>query len=745
MFTKRLARASVRRPWRTVAVWIFVLVAAAASAKAFLGTALTTQGSFTNRPESVQAQNLIDQRLTGPAKDTELLIVRSRTMTVSDPRFAAFVTGLRSSVLGLGPGVVVSAPDYLTPDAAGLVSRDRHATLIPVTIARNFDNATAHIARLDQIARRHQRPPFQVLVAGNAQTQRDFTTVAESDLRKAESIGIGIALLVLLAVFGALVASLLPLGLGVVAIAVAMGAVGLLGLAFHLTFTVTNMVSMMGLAVAIDYSLFIVSRYREERRSGAAKLDAVQTTGATASRAVLFSGMTVVLALLGLMIVPNSVFRSLAAGAVLVVIVAVAAALTLLPALLALLGDRIDRGRVFRRKRAHRAGPGTAWSRLAEAVMRRPVASVAAGVTILVLLGLSMFGMHVGSSGVSSLPAGSRSRQAFTVLSREFVGGLATPVQVVIAGPVTVPAVRADTARLRGMLARDHEFGSPGTVTVNRAGNLALISVPMAADPSSPTAVASIARIRDQLVPQAFGHAHVRVLVGGQAALNKDFFDLTAKYRPLVFAFVLSLSFVLLLLVFRSIVIPATAIAMNLLSVGAAYGLLVLVFQTGGPQAGRWIANAFGFQQVPTIEAWLPLFLFSVLFGLSMDYNVFLLSRIREHYLRTGDNAAAVAFGLSRTGGIITGAALIMVAVFGGVALGNLAMMQQMGFGLAVAVFLDATVVRCLLVPGVMKLLGGANWYLPRWLSWLPDLSAGVPEELPARPQAPPVPAGPRT
>src|SRR5215469_7153696 len=739
MFTKRLARASARHPWRTVAVWIFVLAASALSAKAFLGTALTTQGSFTNRPESIRAQNLIEQRLTGPAKDTELLIVRSRTMTVSDPRFATFVTGLRSSVLALGPGVVVSAPDYLTP-GADLVSRDRHATLIPVTIAKNFDNATAHIARLDQIARSHQRPPFRVLVAGNAQTQRDFTTVAESDLRKAETIGTGIALLVLLAVFGALVASLLPLGLGV--IAVAMGAVGLLGLAFHLTFTVTNMVSMMGLAVAIDYSLFIVSRYREERRSGAAKLDAVQTTGATASRAVLFSGMTVVLALLGLMIVPNSVFRSLATGAIIVVIVAVAAALTLLPALLALLGDRIDRGQVFRRKRIHRAGPGTAWSRLAEAVMRRPAASVAAGVTVLVLLGLSMFGMHVGAAGVSSLPAGSQSRQAFTVLSREFVGGLATPVQVVITGPVTSPAVRADTAHLRAMLARDHEFGSPGTVTVNRAGDLALISVPMAADPSSPAAVASIARIRDQLVPQAFGRAPVQVLVGGQASLNKDFFDLTAKYRPLVFAFVLGLSFVLLLLVFRSIVIPATAIAMNLLSVGAAYGLLVLVFQTGGPSAGRWIANAFGFQQVPTIEAWLPLFLFSVLFGLSMDYNVFLLSRIREHYLRTGDNTAAVAFGLSRTGGIITGAALIMVAVFGGVALGNLAMMQQMGFGLAVAVLLDATVVRCLLVPGVMKLLGDANWYLPRWLSWLPDRSAGAPQEPPAPPQALPVPPG---
>ena len=744
MSTERLARTSARHPWTVIIVWIFILAVAVLSARALLGKALTTQGSFTNHPQSIQAQNLIEQRLTGPAKDTELLVVHSGTLTVSDPRYAAFVTGLRSSVLALGPRAVVSAPDYLAPGAVGMVSRDRHATVIPVTFARNFDNATAHIARLDQVAQGHQRPPFEVLVAGNAQTQRDFTKVAESDLRKAESIGTGIALLVLLAVFGALVASLLPLGLGAVAIVVAMGAVGLLGLMFHFTFTVTNMVSMMGLAVAIDYSLFIVSRYREERRAGAAKPGAIETAGATASRSVLFSGMTVVLALLGLMIVPNSVFRSLASGAIIVVIVAVAAALTLLPALLALLGDRIDRGRVFRRKRAHRPGPGTAWSRLAEAVMRRPVASVAAGVTILVLLGLSMFGMHVGSAGVTSLPAGSESRQAFTMLSRDFVGGLATPVQIVITGPVTSPAARADTAHLRAMLARDHEFGSPGTVTVNRAGNLALISVPMAADPSSPAAVAAISRIRDHVVPRAFGHAHVQVLVGGQAALNKDFFDLTVHYRPLVFLFVLGLSFVLLLLVFRSLVIPATAIAMNLLSVGAAYGMLVLVFQTGGPAFGRWIANAFGFQQVPTIEAWLPLFLFSVLFGLSMDYNVFLLSRIREHYLRTGDNAASVAFGLSHTGGIITGAALIMVAVFGGVALGNLAMMQQMGFGLAIAVLLDATVVRCLLVPGVMKLLGDANWYLPRWLSWLPNLSARATGEPQAPRPAQPVPAGPR-
>jgi putative drug exporter of the RND superfamily len=359
--TERLAGASARHPWRTIAVWIVVLAAAVICSRALLTGALTTQSSFTNHPESVRAQNFIEQRLTGPAKDTELVIVRSPVLKVSSPRFAGFVTGLRLAILRLGPAVVVSAPDYLTPGAAGLVARDGHATVIPVTFARNFDNATAHIARLDAIGRASQHTPFEVLIAGNAQAQRDFTGVAEGDLRKVESIGAGIALVVLLAVFGALVASLLPLGLGLVAIVVALGAVGLLGLLFHFTFTVTNMVSMMGLAVAIDYSLFIVSRYREERRSGLPKLDAIEAAGATASRAVLFSGMTVVLALLGMLIVPNSTFRSLGFGAILVVIAAVAAALTLLPALLALLGDRIERVRVFRRKRARPAGRCEPW------------------------------------------------------------------------------------------------------------------------------------------------------------------------------------------------------------------------------------------------------------------------------------------------------------------------------------------------------------------------------------------------
>jgi RND superfamily putative drug exporter len=718
---QRLAGVCARHPWRTITAWSLIIAAAVASLLTLLAGALTTQAGPADNPESLRAQNLVEQRLTGPTKDVELFIVRSPVLRVSDPRFAGFVTGVQTTVLALGPSVVVSAPDYLNAGTTGLVSRDGHATIIPVTIAKDFDNATANIARLAAVIPEVQYPPFEVLIAGNAQSERDFTTIAEKDMGKAESIGIGAALVVLLMVFGAVVASLLPLSLGLVAIGVAMGEVGVLGLVFHFTFTVTNMVSMMGLAVAIDYSLFIVSRYREERRFGRPKLDAIEVTGATASRAVLVSGMTVVLALLGMLVVPNSVFRSLGFGAILVVIVAIAAALTLLPALLSLLGDKIERIRVFRLRRWQGRGPTAMWSRLARGVMSRPVASLAAGTGILVLLGLSLFRMQVGSAGVTSLPAGSESKRAFTVLAEEFAGGLSQPVQIVIAGQVRSPAVQADIAALRGMLARDHAFRGPATVTTNPAGTVALISAPVAGDPNGPAAVASITRIRDQLAPRAFGQDPVTVLVGGATAMNKDFFDLTVRYRPLVFLFVLGLSFLLLLLVFRSLVVPATAIVMNLLSVGASYGVLVLVFQTPGPAVGRWIADLFGFQQVPAIEAWLPLFLFSVLFGLSMDYNVFLLSRIRERFLLTGDNAASVSFGLSHTGGIITGAALIMVAVFGGTALGRLVMLQQMGFGLAVAVLLDATVVRCLLVPAAMKLLGDANWYLPRWLSWLPE------------------------
>ncbi len=358
--------------------------------------------------------------------------------------------------------------------------------------------------------------------------------------------------------------------------------------------------------------------------------------------------------------------------------------------------------------------------------MRRLVA-----VAVLLAAGASAFDMRTGFSGVSTVPDDVGSKQGFEVLARHFPGGVSAPVEIVVDGEVGSPAVRTGLERLRALLAGDAALG-PSEVQANPAGDLALVSVPLNGDPSSKAAVEAVERVRDDYVPEAFGDDRdVRVLVGGDTAFNKDFFTMADQYLPIVFAFVLGLSFVLLTVAFRSIVVPLKAIVLNLLSVGAAYGLIVLVSQKG---VG---ASVLGFEQVEVIDAWIPLFLFSVLFGLSMDYHVFLLSRIREYFDQTGDNSGSVAYGLRTTGSIITGAALIMVAVFAGFASGRLVSFQQMGFGLAAAVLIDATIVRSVLVPASMTLLGDRNWYLPSWLAWIPDLRVeGTPVRAPA-----PVPA----
>ncbi|MBI5290058.1 MAG: MMPL family transporter, partial [Chloroflexi bacterium] len=325
------------------------------------------------------------------------------------------------------------------------------------------------------------------------------------------------------------------------------------------------------------------------------------------------------------------------------------------------------------------------------------------------------FNINTGFSGISTLPDSLPAKQAFEILNRDFSGGLIAPAQVVIDGDVSSPQVQQGIDRLNATLAADPEFGET-SFEANSEGSLGLIEVPVAGDPNSDQAERAVKRLRDDYVPQAFNGVPARVLVGGDIAANLDGFAMLATYTPIVFAFVLGLSFILLTVVFRSIVVPIKAVIMNLLSVGAAYGLLVLVTQEG---VG---ADLLGFQQVESIEAWLPLFLFAILFGLSMDYHVFLLSRIREHYDETHDNTESVVFGVRSTGRLITGAALIMVAVFAGFAAGDLVMFQEMGFGAGVAVLIDATIVRSILVPASMKLLGDWNWYLPGWLTWLPDV-----------------------
>ncbi|GBD14239.1 Heme uptake protein MmpL11 [bacterium HR25] len=728
--TGGLARASARRPWTVLALWLVVLLLAGLLAATALDSALTSEASFTNSPESQRAEELLEERLRGPQPVNEIVIVRSPDRTVDDPAFRQFVEGLFQRLTALGPQVIATASNfYLTGDST-LVSADRHSTIVPLVMAGSIEDAERNIGQVREIVREaNGQDGFSVLITGSASISEDFSKVAERDLRTAEAFGIPVALLVLVLVFGAIAAAFLPLVIAGISIAIAMGAAALVGQLFELTFFVTNMITMIGLAVGIDYSLFIVSRYREERRRGLPREAAIAMAGATASRAVFISGLTVVLAMAGLLIVPTTIFRSLALGAILVVLVTVAAALTLLPAALGLLGDRIDALRIpfiQRRYLSQEERSGGMWDRIARAVMRRPVLSLLVSAGALVALTVPYFDIHTGVAGVSTLPDSFESKQGFMVLQQEFSAGLVSPVEIVIDGPVASEQVQAGIQRLEALMASNPIFGPPHLVT-NQTGDLALLSVPVAAESTSDEAMAAVRLLREEYVPQAFAGVPARVLVGGSTALNMDFFDLAETYTPIVFAFVLGLSFLLLLLVFRSLVIPVKAVIMNLLSVGAAYGLVVLVTQKG---VG---AGLLGFQQVDTVEAWIPIFLFTVLFGLSMDYHVFLLSRIRERFDETGNNTEAVAFGLRSTGRLITGAALIMVVVFAGFAAGELVMFQQLGFGAAVAVLLDATVVRSVLVPASMQLLGRWNWYLPRWLSWLPDLSAEGPALQPAQ------------
>jgi len=427
----------------------------------------------------------------------------------------------------------------------------------------------------------------------------------------------------------------------------------------------------------------------------------------------------VVVALCGLLIMPTTIFQSLSIGAILVVVSAMLASQTLLPAILSVVGDKVDSIRIpfLQRKGAVRRVDegGGFWDWVSRTVMKRPVISLVLAAGVLIAAAIPFLDIRTGAAGVSTLPNSMQSKEGFLVLDKEFSAGLITPAQIVIDGKIDSPAVQTGIKNLQNTLATDPAFAS-SNLQVNSQGNLAVLSVPVTGDYTSDEAVKAIRTLRAQYIPEAFSGVQAKVLVTGDTAMNVDYFDMTDQYTPVVFIFVLGLSFLLLIVVFRSLVVPIKAIIMNLLSVGAAYGLLVLVFQKG---VG---AGLLHFQRTDIIEAWIPLFLFCILFGLSMDYHVFLLSRIRERFDQTHNNTEAVAFGLRSTGAIITGAALIMVTVFGAFAMGDLVMFQQMGFGLTVAVLLDAAIVRCILVPAAMRLLGMINWYFPSVLRWIPDV-----------------------
>ena len=713
--TQALASASARHPWRTIGAWVAVFVLAIVAIVALLGGSLTTEGAPTNNPESQRALDA-QERAFPPDPGTtvtDIVVVRSDEHTVDSPQFESFVRELvgRSDTAALA-----QARTYLDDPEASLVSEDRHATIVPIGIV-DEDETEAVIAAVEQA---DESPAFAVAVTGDETLDHDFNLLSQEDLENGElRFGLPAALIVLLLVFGAVVAGLVPLLMASVSIVVALGLTALLAQPFELSIFVVNMLTGMGLALGIDYSLFVVSRYREERTRGREQLDAIAASGLTASRAVLFSGTVFVVAMLGMLIVPSSIMRSLAVGAILVGIVSVVAALTLLPAVLGLLGDRVNALKipfVGRRILESSSAEGRFWGAIVRGVLRRPAVSLALSVGVLVAAALPILGMSIGTGGVSNLPDRFVSKQGFLALERDFPGTTADPAEVVVDGGASREDVSGALERLRATLAADPRLGS-GEILRSADGDLAVLSIPVAGDPSSPAAIAAVRELRTETVPQAFEGTGAEVLVGGTSSENIDYFDSVIDPAPFVIALVLVLTFLFLTAVFRSVVIAGTAVALNLLSVGAAYGLLVLVFQYG---VG---ADLLGFQDADRIEAWVPLFLFSVLFGLSMDYQVFLLSRIRERYDETRDTADAVTFGIGSTARIITGAALIIVAVFAGFARGDLIMFQQMGFGVAIALLIDATIIRSVVLPSAMKLLGEWNWYLPRWLDWLPRLN----------------------
>jgi uncharacterized membrane protein YdfJ with MMPL/SSD domain len=709
---RRLAEIAVARPVRVLVVWGALVVAGVILSGALLGSALTSEGDVTNNPESKRAQELIDDRL--PQRDAvdEVVIVRSEQVQVTDPAFRRRVSSLVEELRGEGGVAQVSS--YLDPGGEALVSADGRAAILPVVLGGEEEERIDDVVLI--VERADGAEGFSVDVTGEFTAGRDFQEVSGEDLSKGElQVGLPAAIIVLLLVFGTLVGAAIPLAMALISIIVGLGLVAVIGQFVELNLFIVNMLVAMGLALGIDYSLFIVSRLREERAKGMAQREAILNVASTATRAVVFSGTAFALAMVGLFLVPDTVMRSLALGAIVVALVSIVVALTFHPALLMVLGDRVDRLRLpwlGKRVAASAGSEGRFWGAVVRAVMRHPTASLVAAVALLLLATAPLLGLKLGAAGPSSLPNDTLAKQGLVALERDFPAGATEPVEIVADNRGGSP-LDGQVGQLLRRLGSDPDFAAD-RATVEEGQGLIVTSVPLTTEASSEEASAAIDRLRDEHVPASFGDDSDRVLVGGVPAEVRDNFAMLGMWLPIVIAFVLALSFVLLTLAFRSIVVPLTAIAVNLLSVGAAYGLLVLVFQEG---VG---ADILGFSQVERIESWVPLFLFSVLFGLSMDYQVFLLSRIHERHSATGDTTDAIVFGVGSTGRLITGAALIIIAVFAGFAAGELVAFQQMGFGVAIALLVDATIVRLVVMPAAMRLLGDRNWYMPSWLEWLP-------------------------
>ncbi|MEU2912591.1 MMPL family transporter [Streptomyces massasporeus] len=709
---------SARHRWAAVGIWVLFVVLAMG-----LGSAagrVDVKDSDQLKGETHTAARIVeDAGIDEPASETVLIQARGGDLKATDPEFRDAVDAVVRAVEGTGRVTEVTSP-YDTKT----ISKDGHSALVQFDMRGESDTAGERVEpvlkAVEGVQQDHES--LRIEEIGGASMMKTFADAYGDDFKKAEYSAVPVAFGILLIAFGALVAALLPMVLALTAIMATMGLMGVVSHVMPMSDTANSVMLLVGLAVGVDYCLFYLRREREEREAGRDAQTALRIAAATSGRAIVVSGVTVCVAMAGMLFTGLAEFEAMGLASLMVVAVAMVGSVTVLPALLSLLGERVEKGRLPFLRRRKRSG-GTQDSRFWTAVLRRVLAKpvvavvVAAGALLAIsapALGMKTQQLTLDQEFGDSLPI----VQTYNRLNDAFPGG-SEPAEVIVkARDINAPEVKAALADFRDRAVSSGASRGPVEIKLHDARNVAFVYVPLVGGSDQDKAGASLDLLRDEVRPATLGKVDgLEAPITGQVAGSKDFNDQLAGAVVPVFAFVVVFAFVLMLLSFRSLTIAVTSIVLNLLSVGAAYGILVAVFQHG------WGASLVGAEGVGAIITWLPLFLFVILFGLSMDYHVFVVSRIREARLRGLATKDAIRHGVVTTAGVVTSAAVIMVAVFA--IFGTLSMqsMKQMGVGLAAAVLIDATIIRGVLLPAVMALLGERNWYLPTWLHRLPDLT----------------------
>ncbi|MGL5826264.1 MAG: MMPL family transporter [Nocardioides sp.] len=671
--------------------------------------------------EVAEAARIIDRAEFADDPPGEQVLIQTRTGSVQDPAVQAAIDDTVAALNDTDH--VTNVLSIKKKAGAGLVSEDGRSTLVTFDLeeAAWEDNELVQPA-LDAVASvQRQHPDLVVEQFGDVSANKAVDDAIGDDLRRAELLSVAVTAGILLGVFAAVLAALLPMVLALTAFVASLGLLSLGSALVKVDQNATIVMLLIGVAVGVDYSLFYIRREREERAAGRDPRQALLIAAETSGRSVLISGITVLIAMGGLFFAGDATFIAIGWGTMLVVAVAMLGSLTFLPATLAALGHRLEWLPVPILRRFRTTRDSRVWGAVLRPVLRRPFVAAVVGIGAMVVLAVPAFSMRTALPGFSDeLPDSIPVKATYERIQEAFPGGAAPATVAIWADNVEDPKVQSAIEDLRRAALATGVMNNPIEVETSPNNRVALVSVPLDGTGSDDASIDALRTLRQSVIPSTIGAEDgVRVAVTGDAAYTAEFNDTQRTHAPLVFGFVLFFAFVLLLVSFRSVVVAVTAIALNLLSVAAAYGVLVAAFQWG------WAEGLLGFESSGSIASWLPMFLFVLLFGLSMDYHVFILSRIREAFDRGNSTSSAIRHGVMSTAGVITSAAVIMIAVFAIFASLSQLSLKQFGVGLAVAVFLDATVVRGVILPAVMMVLGERNWWLPGWLSWLPTLSHG--------------------